>query len=130
MSAYHYRGQADRRYLDWHYTLDDDMTLIDLDAVEVCKTCRETLMLCETSRDATKRTTILARLAERAKIPAWLIIVPEGDLLPDVVVRVRRVFPFDDSPLLPISGFYELTLNGWAQHLRNIRDRHDAMEHR
>ena len=41
----------DRRWLDWHYTLPADFSLMDLDGVPFCCHCKEPLVLVETSRD-------------------------------------------------------------------------------
>lgn len=117
-----FRGNGDRRFNDWHYSLPRDWWYIDLDGMEVCSRCRRPLLLYEVTRDPQKATTILSRLSQAADIPAVLMLLPDGDepLADDTVVRWR---------LLGAREWSHASLLGWKDHLAHLRAAHDASAH-
>lgn len=78
MSRHERYGTRDLTYSRWHrYALHDDITMIDLDAVEYCHRCRMPLLLIETARDigqAGKPTTVLKALAASANVAAICVL--------------------------------------------------------
>lgn len=117
-----YRGNGDRRFNDWHYTLPKDWWYIDLDGVEACPRCREPLLLYEITRNPEKATTILARLSRASGVPAVLMLVPEaGEVFTDDTEVQWRVIGTGVSQ----SG----TLGQWQLQIAELRDGHDADNH-
>jgi hypothetical protein len=78
MSRHERYGTRDLTYSRWHrYALDDDITMIDIDALEYCRRCRMGLALIETARDvgqAVKPVTVLKRHAQAANVLALVIL--------------------------------------------------------
>ena len=98
MSRLERYGTRDLTFSNWHRSLSDDATCIDIDFCEYCSKCRKPLALIELARDvgqAYKPTTVLANLAKQAGIPAYLILY---SLDPEAehgigACRVRTVAP-------------------------------------
>ncbi len=69
-------GSRDLTFSQWHRTLSDACTAIDLDFIEYCNSCKAPLALIETARDVGqyKPTTILKGVAERTGVKAYLIL--------------------------------------------------------
>jgi hypothetical protein len=105
-------------YSTWHRTLDADLTMVDLDAVEYCARCRRPLAFVETARDVGqtfKPTTITQAVAAAHRAPALCVLYllnPRGQILQ---FRVRE---------LPSSTWRILTPSDYAAFLRRLRDRH------
>lgn len=63
----------------WHRaTLGDNAGMIDIDYVDYCDKCGETLLLTEITHQSasiTKPTTVIRKLALRARVPGWLVYV-------------------------------------------------------
>lgn len=78
MSRYERWGSRDLTLSNWHrYMLSDDITMIDLDAIEYCRRCRMPLALVEAARDvgqAGKPTIVLERLAQAANVLAVCVL--------------------------------------------------------
>ena len=76
-------GSRDLTYSAWHRTLDPSLHYIDLDAIEYCAQCKEPLALLELAQDVGqgwKATTVLRKLARKARLPAYLVFwKKEGD---------------------------------------------------
>lgn len=130
----------DRAYSAWHRRLSTRrfvgieratrLSMIDLDAalyVEYDDKSREPLALIETARDVGqghKVATVTAKLARRARLPAYVLLYqtgkqanPADQRYPDIDrFRVRRIWPS------PESGWRTLTPQEWAQALLEIRD--------
>ena len=82
-------GTRPGAFSDWHRGLGSIAAMIDLDDIEHCRFCEyckydtEILALLETAVDigqSTKSTYVLAELAERAHVPAWLILYQPNPL--------------------------------------------------
>lgn len=125
MSRWERTGERDLAYSAWHRTLDDELTYIDLDAVEYCAKCREPLLLMELARDhgQPKATTVLRALARRADLPAILVFYSAGS---EGIrgFRVRVVAP----AYSPVDEL--LTPDEFAQRLRDKRARHSCAAQR
>jgi hypothetical protein len=130
----------DRAYSAWHRRLStrrfvgiecaNRLSMIDLDAalyVEYDDNNREPLALIETARDvgqAHKVATVTAKLARRARLPAYTLLYrtaddanPADSRYPDIDrFRVRRIWP------APEKEWRTLTPHQWAQALLQIRD--------
>jgi hypothetical protein len=123
--TYRNGDSIDRRFLDFHYTLPADFHFMDLDGVPFCSRCREPLALVETSRDPRKATRVIYNLAERAKLRAYLILVPDGSapFNADTQVLIRRVWcpkPEERGEEL------RTNLQGWAEIEAALRKRHES----
>lgn len=120
MSRHELTGRRDLAYSRWHRTLDDHLTYVDVDCCEYCARCYTPLALVETAKDygqAVKPAYVTANLAERAGIPAFVVLYA---VLGDEVVglRVRRIVP------KPPTAFRPFTPDEWAQYLRSLRRCH------
>lgn len=84
---------VDRRYLDWHYTLDARCRQLDLDSIEVDHRSPAWLAVIETTTNPEKFTSIMRWGAERLSIPSYLVVLPAviglGPLTP---IRVRVIY--------------------------------------
>ena len=89
-------GDRDLAFSRWHRAIPrDDLTWIDIDHWAYCDACKDPLYLFELARDvgqAFKATTVTRRAAERAGVPALLVLytAEAGDI---VRFRVRQVHP-------------------------------------
>jgi hypothetical protein len=90
--SYTRRHAPDLRYHEWHRTLGDDMPMLDLDSLEVCRDCYQPLALLELADWGTreKAVTGLHALACRAEVPAYLVRHDFPDPTP-VRLSVRRI---------------------------------------
>jgi hypothetical protein len=125
-SAWH-RVASIRRYVGWERA--QSLSMCDADCVlflEYEGSTKEPLALIETAQDvgqSDKPATAITRLAQRAKIPAYLILYSPSDggnpadrRWRDVrAFRVRRLWP------RPESGWRPLTPKQWADGLLRIR---------
>lgn len=115
-----WRGKGDRRFNDCHYSWPKEWDYIDLDGLEVCHRCRESLLLYEVTRNGDKATSILRRLAVRAQVPALLLLVPDGNepFTDETPVSWKAVVGWDD--------WHEGSLADLrVQVVQVIRDEHD-----
>jgi hypothetical protein len=101
--------QVDRRYNDWHYTLPIWCKYMDLDGVEFGPGGKP-LALIETTGNPGKATTIMCSLARSAGIPAYLVLIPAGELTDETEIRVRRVEPLTD--------WRKMTLAAWGEFIK------------
>ena len=121
MSRQERYGTRDLTYSKWHRTLADDLTYIDVDALEYCQRCREPLALIEIARDvgqSFKATPVLRKLAARAGVPAYCALYRIED---DTVVsfRVRKLVPV-------FTDWCDIDTDGWVKLLRLFRDQHQC----
>lgn len=133
MSLHERYGQRDLTYSAWHrpasigrYLPTEEalrLTYVDIDAVEVCDGCYEPLALLELARDvgqAHKPTTIMARLAQRANIPAGLVFyLPAADGSDIIRFRVRASAPQPGREHVMAPAAY-------ARWLQSLRRRHEC----
>jgi len=125
-SAWH-RSQSTRRFVGIEQAAR--LSMIDLDGalyVEFDDGEREPLALIETARDVGqtfKCSTVTARLAQRAGLPAYVVLYRTADLpnpaderQPDIQsFRVRRIWPH------PEPAWRQLSPRSWAEALLQIR---------
>src|SRR5205823_1287211 len=130
MSLHERLGHRDLTYSRWHrpdsigrFLPSDEarqLTYIDLDAIEACDGCYEPLALLELARDigqSHKATSIMARLAERAEIPAGLVFYAVDELGEIVRFRVRAAWPRGERE-------HVMTPAAYARWLQSLRRRH------
>jgi len=114
-------GTRDLAYSAWHRILDPSLHYIDLDAIEYCAQCKEPLALFELAQDVGqgwKATTVLRKLARKARLPAYLVFwKKEGDEI--VQLRVREVWPCYGQENTMSPAEYE-------QWLLSLREQHDC----
>lgn len=97
MSLHERYGTRDLTFSGWHRppNLPEFCSVIDIDFLEYCNLCGALLALIETARDvgqAYKSTTVLRRLAQQSKIPAWLILYKiENDSVG--LCRIQKIWP-------------------------------------
>lgn len=126
MSRQERYGTRDQTYSRWHRALADgrhgrQLSYIDLDGIEYCDRCGSLLALIEAAWDVGQRhkaTTVLAKLAVKAGIPAYCVMYEKAqDGQSIVMFRVRRVYP-DPTRL------YSLTPAQWEARIRAFRSCH------
>lgn len=100
MSDQERTGVRDLAFSGWHRAaLSKDCTAIDLDFCEYCRVCRKPLALIEIAKghhDKIKPTTVMAALAQRADLRAYLILYdldPDDEFGLSTVFRVSRIHP-------------------------------------
>jgi len=76
VSLHERSGERDLTYSGWHRTLPARCSMMDLDGLEFCAKCKAPLALIETAYNIGqfKPTTVTAKLAELAGLPAYLIM--------------------------------------------------------
>jgi hypothetical protein len=101
MSRLERTGVRDLTFSQWHRTLSDECTAIDIDLCEYCRFCGEALVLIEVARGLynRKQTRIIRNLAKKAGITAILVLYESinGEMGPRV--RVARVWPDPTEPV-------------------------------
>lgn len=129
MSQEERTGERDLTYSRWHRRDSTSrympvwaakrLTYIDLDGIEVCWHCGDILALIETAVDqgnSDKATTIMRRLAERAKVPSYLVYYQKSRSGDDVTrIRTRRVSP-------TYSPWRSMRPSEWAAFLVRLRE--------
>lgn len=116
----------DLTYSQWHRSLNNDLTYIDLDGIEYCDKCKEPLLLVELAQDIgqnLKPTTVMRKLAEKALLPAVLVFYKknEGAVEPESCIysfRVQKIFPIHEV------GQVEMQPSEFSAYLRKVHDEH------
>lgn len=111
-------GKRDLTYSRWHRSpnLPNDCTYCDVDGMEYCAVCKEPLVLVETAvdiRQDDKDTRPMERLAERANLPAWLVLYKksdESDQATVIALRVKKISPRK-------SEWYHFTPEQWREEI-------------
>ena len=99
MSREERTGKRDLTFSQWHRSLPDFCTAIDLDFLEYCQQCREPLALIEIAQGhyaTPKPTTVLRMLAVKANIRAYLVMYDLNGTAPHGLastMRLQRIFP-------------------------------------
>ena len=99
MSREERTGKRDLTFSQWHRSLPDFCTAIDLDFLEYCQQCREPLALIEIAQghfSIPKPTTVLRMLAVKANIRAYLVMYELNKQAPhglSTTMRLQRIFP-------------------------------------
>ena len=122
MSEYVRRYPVERIFLDWHYRLPKRVCAIDLDLIEYCNDCRETLALFEytMANGQPKATTVLRKLAARAGVPAFLVRWWRDDLTFGIgELELQRVEP--EHPTV-----VRLALKEYGDWLTRLHDSHQC----
>jgi hypothetical protein len=105
-------------YSTWHRTLDADLAMIDLDAVEFCARCSRPLAFIETARDVGqtfKPTTITQAVAAAHRAPALCVLYRL-----DAAGRITRFRVRE----LPCGTWRIVAPDQYAAYLRRLRERH------
>lgn len=118
---------------NWHrYALDDDATMIDIDALEYCRRCRAPLAFMETAQDvgqAIKPVTVLRALANITKVETYVVLFSVDEAArarKDWVhactsFRVRRVYPE------PETGWAVMDPASMTSFISGLRHRHQCV---
>ena len=128
MSRYERYGTRDLTFSQWHRSLPNHCTAIDVDFLEYCQRCRAPLALIELARDvgqAFKPTTVLERLAERAGIRGYVVLYKLDPAAPHGIgdCRVGRIYPQK-------SALTSVTLDAVGAHIQRIHDDHQCAARR
>jgi len=111
-------NKVDRRYNDWHYSLSKRCEYMDLDGVEFNQS-RDALLLLEVTSNPEKYTTVLRRLAQKAGLPAVLVMIPPAPepLLSttEIIVTVVWCPPETNAP-----PHGRMTLSAWGEYLEQL----------
>ena len=120
MARDNYYNEGDK-YSQWHRYADDNLGMIDLDQVEICRKCYEPLFLAETCYDKNqtyKTSTTTRRLAERAKLDAYLVFYQYDEIKGAVIgFRVQKIAPFK-------SQMFQLTVQDWIGEMAKYHEDH------
>lgn len=124
MSGYLRRYPVERILLDWHYTLPNRVTAIDLDLCEYCSKCSTPLALIELTMatGAPKATTVTRILAEKSGVRAYLVRWCRDDITYGVGnIWLQRIYPTEPehAPLL-------MSLKEFGDWLTELHDRHQC----
>ena len=106
-------------YSEW--CRDNQVYMIDMDAVGICKKCKEPLYLAETCFDrgqTWKATTTTEALANLAGLPSFLVFYEANE--------ARKVISLRVTQLTPTRGKETLMLpDGWFQVLELLQEQHN-----
>lgn len=124
MTRYERFGERDLTFSQWHRTLPNRCTCIDIDFLEYCQRCRAPLALIEIARDVGqphKSTVVMQKLAEAAGIVAYVVIYTKDSTSVGGIgaCRIAEVAP-NRSTLTPVSS---ATV---GQLIEDIHDSHDC----
>ena len=127
MSREERTGYRDLTYSKWHRSLDDSLTVIDIDWCEYCATCMAPLALIETARYSPGRRksgVVTRNLAKMAGLPAYTVTFETEN---DVIVRfhVQIEHAISEVP----SGEFVVSPEQWRQHMLKLRTKHDEETH-
>ena len=120
MARDNYYNEGDK-YSNWHRYCSDDLAMVDLDQVEICKKCYEPLFIAETCYDKNqtyKTCTTTRRVAERAKLDAYLIFYQYNEIKGILEgLRVQKIAPFKSEML-------QLTPEDWIERMLQYHKDH------
>lgn len=106
-------------YSEW--CRDNQVYMIDMDAVGICKVCKSPLYLAETCFDrgqSWKATTTTEALANLAGLPSFLVFYEANE--------ARKVISLRVTQLTPERGKETLMLpDGWFQVLELLQEQHN-----
>ena len=106
-------------YSEW--CRDNQVYMIDMDAVGICKVCKTPLYLAETCFDrgqTWKATTTTEALANLAGLPSFLVFYEANE--------ARKVISLRVTQLTPTRGKETLMLpDGWFQVLELLQEQHN-----
>ena len=106
-------------YSEW--CRDNQVYMIDMDAVGICKVCKSPLYLAETCFDrgqSFKATTTTEALANLAGLPSFLVFYEANE--------ARKVISLRVTQLTPERGKETLMLpDGWFQVLELLQEQHN-----
>lgn len=111
LSGFRYRAAVvDRRYMDWHYNLDQRCSQMDLDSIEIDHRTGAWLALIETTTNPEKATNWTRWGAERLGIPGFLVVLPVAiPLGSQTSITVRRIHPAANTA--------KTTLGAWGRYI-------------
>jgi len=113
-------GTRDLAYSKWHRRQARLLPYIDLDAIEYCQMCKQPIALIELALDVGqkyKATTITAKLANMAGLPAYLVFYKKDGRDEIIGFRVSLVAPQRGAEQI-------MTLEEYVEFLCVIRDGH------
>jgi len=120
MARDNYFNEGDK-YSQWHRYISEDLGMIDLDQVEICRKCYEPLFIAETCYDKNqthKTYTTTRRIAERAKLDAYLIFYKFDESKQMITsFRIQKVAPYKSELL-------ELTVEEWVNEMLRYHEEH------
>ena len=123
MSRWEQTFKRDLSYSQWHRTLDDDITFVDIDAVEYCNNCYSPLTVMELAKDVgqhKKSFMITFNVAKGLDVPGYVVLYSPNEAAEDpkdmvTGMRVMKIYP-------TISEFSAVTpeqFSGWLRHLHD-----------
>jgi len=107
-------------YSEW--CREKNVYMIDLDAVGICKNCKDPLYLAETCFDrgqTWKATTTTEALAKLAGLPSFLVFYKVTENRKVVSLRVKQLTPSRGKETLMLP-------EGWFQVLELLQDQHSS----
>jgi len=107
-------NERDLTFSGWHRTLHAFLPMQDLDCVEYCHRCYVPLALVELALDVgqekKKFTKPLIKLAERARVPAYLAFYTKDEKEKVKAISIRRLYPQKTKDIILTPAQYELFL--------------------
>lgn len=118
-AGYRYHATVvDRRYMDWHYSLDNRCKQMDLDSVEIDHRTGAWLALIETTTNPDKRTSWTKWGAAQIGIPGYLVVLPPAiPLGPQTPISVRVIHWPDGEPPFRTA---QPTLENWGRYIESF----------
>ena len=115
-------SQRDLAYSKWHRHLGNDVTFVDIDAVEYCNKCMSPLAIMELAQDVeqpNKPFMLTLRMARACNVPGYVVLYTADETKEekDTIVRMRvmKIYP-------EISGFNEVSGKDFGAWLKSLHD--------
>jgi len=107
-------------YSKWHRWLGDDITMVDIDAVEYCNKCNKVLAVMELANDhdqVSKPFLMTLQVAKALNASGYVVLYTADESLPPedcmIKFRVMKVWP-------EISGFNEVSPEDYGNWIKEI----------
>lgn len=115
-------NSRDMAYSKWHRHLGDDITMLDIDAVEFCNKCWSPLAVMELANDVDQKSkpfTLTLKVAHGCNVPGFVVLytVDEEKPVEDCMVgfRIMKIYP-------EISGYNHVTVDQYKKWLKVLHD--------
>lgn len=115
-------SKRDLAYSKWHRHLADNVTMVDIDAVEYCNKCNKVLAVMELANDNNQKSKpfmMTLHTARAFSCPGYVVLYTADETLPEETCiknfRVMKVYP-------EISGFNDVSPKDYAAWLSVLHD--------
>lgn len=115
-------NSRDMAYSKWHRHLGDNVTMLDIDAVEFCNRCWSPLAIMELANDVNQKSkpfTLTLKVALACNVPGYVVLYTVDDQKPEedciVGFRVMKIYP-------EISDYNKVTPDQYKKWLQALHD--------